>query len=59
MNFVKSLFKNIDISILLSALFLSGAGLSIIYSVDVNNTAFIKQLISLGIALVVFFVVSN
>jgi cell division protein FtsW (lipid II flippase) len=55
----KKLFVNIDLVIFFVALFLSVAGLSVIYSIGVENSAFFKQIISLSIALVVFFIVSN
>lgn len=53
------LFKNIDVVIFISALFLSIAGLSIVFTTGVDNSAFFKQLASLSIAISVFFVVSN
>ena len=59
MKIILSFFKNIDTVSFFSAIFLSIAGLSVIYSFGIDNGAFFKQLVSLGVALIVFFIVSN
>lgn len=58
-SFFRNIFSNIDIVSFLSALFLSLAGLSIIFSVGDDNSAFIKQSTSLSIAILIFFIVSR
>ena len=52
-------FKNIDWVTFFAALMLSVMGLSVIYSFGDSNLGFYKQLISLAVAVSVFFVASN
>ncbi|MCK5589205.1 MAG: rod shape-determining protein RodA [Candidatus Pacebacteria bacterium] len=56
---IKKFFKNIDFVVFFLALAISSIGLSIIYSFGVDNGLFLKQIISLGIAVSVFFIVSS
>lgn len=55
----KNFFYKIDFVTFFSAFALSLMGLSVIYSFGDTNLAFVKQSISLLIAVVVFFIASN
>ncbi len=55
----KTFFKNIDFVVFFLATTLSVIGLSLIYSFGGDNSIFVKQSISLGVAIILFFIVSN
>ena len=56
---IKKIFQNIDYVVFFLALIFSGLGLSVIYSFGVDNSLFIKQSISLVLAVIVFFLSSS